>query len=1319
MIKSFAITPAAPAGMTFNTTTGALSGTPTSVAAATTFTITATGISGVTATKTFTFAVVNAASYTIGTTGPSGGKIFYVSTTGFPCGPTMADTCNYLEAAPNTWSGGTEDPKIPWSGNTTTAIGAGAQATGIGTGYKNTLAIVAQDATANRAATAARAYNGGGNSDWYLGSYDEMNLLYLAYVKDSTLGIKPGVETYWTSTEYDARYAWDLLFTLGRFGNGGLKANAGSSVRPIRAFGGPTPALATPLFTLSKTSETATVNTAATGFTVTSTGGAITSFAISPAAPAGMTFNTTTGALSGTPTATSAATTFTITGSNATGTYSQTFALTVIVAPTYTVGATGPGGGKIFYVSTTGFGCGPTTADICNYLEAAPNTWSGGTEDPKLPWSTITTSTVGPNAQNPGLGLGYQSTLAMVAKDPTPNMAGTAVRAYNGGGKSDWFLGSYDEMNLLYLANLADPTYGIKPGVETYWTSTEYDMRYSWDLLFTLGRFGNGGVKTNAGSSVRPIRAFGGATPTLATPNFTLSANSESVGAGAAATGFTVNSTGGAIASFSISPAAPAGMTFSTTTGAFSGTPTTVAAATVYYITGSNATGSFTRKFTLTVTLGTPVIALSAASETRTVNTAATGFTVTSTGGTVTSYSISPAAPAGMTFNTTTGAFSGTPTSIAAATVYTVTATNASGTATKTFTFAVVVAAPAFTLSSTSETRMVNTLATGFTVNSTGGAITSFSISPAAPAGMTFNTTTGAFSGTPTTAQLDTVYTITGTNASGSSSKTFTFTVPVALPAFTLSSSSETATATIAATGFTVNSTGGQIASFSISPAAPAGMTFNTTTGALSGTPTSAAAATTYTITGTNISGTASKTFVFTVKAYVAYNVGSTGPTGGIIFYASATGFPCGPTLSDTCNYLEAAPSNWFGAGADTKRVWSSITTASSGAFGPAKTLGSGYKNSLAIIAFDSTVGIAAQAARAYAPTVGGITYNDWYLPAIDELNLMYTKRYVIGGFIPDRYWSSSDNGPVYAWASGFDDAGALSLSTTYQEKNGMYIRPIRAFAGPVASLAAPAFTLSATSETVAQSVAAVGFTVVNTGGDVASYAISPAAPAGMTFDTTTGKFYGTPSTSAAATTFTITATNTAGSATRTFSFTVTAPATCAQGGICVVGDIGPGGGRVFYVNASGFACGTTLAATCKYLEAAPNTWNGGTSEPLLVWSNSRTAVGSNAMGSAIGTGAKNTYWINTNDTANIAAKAVAAYRGGGKSDWYLPSTDEMSALYTNRTNQNTVANLFQPYWTSTETTADLVVTVDFAASGYVGTTDKRYSMPTRAIRAF
>jgi len=89
-------------------------------------------------------------------------------------------------------------------------------------------------------------------------------------------------------------------------------------------------------------------------------------------------------------------------------------------------------------------------------------------------------------------------------------------------------------------------------------------------------------------------------------------------------------------------------------------------------------------------------------------------------------------------------------------------------------------AAPAFTLSSSSETRTVNTAATGFTINSTGGTIASFAISPSSPAGMSFNTTTGAFTGTPTSVASATAYTITATNASGSATRTFTLTVSAA-----------------------------------------------------------------------------------------------------------------------------------------------------------------------------------------------------------------------------------------------------------------------------------------------------------------------------------------------------------------------------------------------------------------------------------------------------------------------------------------------------------------------------------------------------------
>jgi hypothetical protein len=87
---------------------------------------------------------------------------------------------------------------------------------------------------------------------------------------------------------------------------------------------------------------------------------------------------------------------------------------------------------------------------------------------------------------------------------------------------------------------------------------------------------------------------------------------------------------------------------------------------------------------------------------------------------------------------------------------------------------------PAFTLSASSESKTVNTVATGFTSNSTGGAIASFSIN-ATPAGMSFNTTTGSLTGTPSTVASATTYTITGTNTSGSTTQTFSLTVTAAL----------------------------------------------------------------------------------------------------------------------------------------------------------------------------------------------------------------------------------------------------------------------------------------------------------------------------------------------------------------------------------------------------------------------------------------------------------------------------------------------------------------------------------------------------------
>ena len=52
---------------------------------------------------------------------------------------------------------------------------------------------------------------------------------------------------------------------------------------------------------------------------------------------------------------------------------------------------------------------------------------------------------------------------------------------------------------------------------------------------------------------------------------------------------------------------------------------------------------------------------------------------------------------------------------------------------------------------------------------------------------------------------------------------------------------------------------------------------------------------------------------------------------------------------------------------------------------------------------------------------------------------------------------------------------------------------------------------------------------------------------------------------------------------------------TCAEGGTCVVGDIGPGGGIIFYVSRLNFTSTSSNCNTeCKYLEVAPSGWNGG-----------------------------------------------------------------------------------------------------------------------------
>ena len=84
---------------------------------------------------------------------------------------------------------------------------------------------------------------------------------------------------------------------------------------------------------------------------------------------------------------------------------------------------------------------------------------------------------------------------------------------------------------------------------------------------------------------------------------------------------------------------------------------------------------------------------------------------------------------------------------------------------------------PIFTLSTTSETASAGSAVTGYVITSSGGAIDSYSISPAVSNGLSFDASTGLISGTPITTASNVIFTITGINSSGTTSATYSLTV--------------------------------------------------------------------------------------------------------------------------------------------------------------------------------------------------------------------------------------------------------------------------------------------------------------------------------------------------------------------------------------------------------------------------------------------------------------------------------------------------------------------------------------------------------------
>lgn len=217
--------------------------------------------------------------------------------------------------------------------------------------------------------------------------------------------------------------------------------------------------------------------------------------------------------------------------------------------------------------------------------------------------------------------------------------------------------------------------------------------------------------------------------------------------------------------------------------------------------------------------------------------------------------------PAGVTINTSTGLISGTPTAAGTSTV-TLSATNSGGTGNATLSLTIAPSTPAPAI--TSATTASGKVGTAFSYQITASnSPTSYGVT-GLPAGLSVNTATGLISGTPTTAGISTV-TLSASNSGGTGSATLALSVASSTSSAPAITSAASASGKIG-TAFSYQITASNSPTSYGATGLPAGLSVNTSSGLISGTPT-AAGTSTVTLSASNSGGIGSATLKLTVTS--------------------------------------------------------------------------------------------------------------------------------------------------------------------------------------------------------------------------------------------------------------------------------------------------------------------------------------------------------------------------------------------------------------------------------------------------------------------
>lgn len=299
---------------------------------------------------------------------------------------------------------------------------------------------------------------------------------------------------------------------------------------------------------------------------------------------------------------------------------------------------------------------------------------------------------------------------------------------------------------------------------------------------------------------------------------------------------------------YDVTPDLPVGITLDSTTGAISGSSDDVVAETVYTLMAvdskGGALGTDTTQFTLAIEerdalrTSMPNVAGKLYSDLGAITPVSTNAI-----GTVT-YTLSPTLPSGLVFDPTTGVITGTPETVLSVQQFTLTATDskggALGTATANFTLTVADrAALEFVTDGAQTVLLAEPYSLALAVkNVVGNTVTWTEVSGTLPDGLTFDAVSGTISGTATTYDERTTFTVKAADDFGGEVTTsFVFAVGIAAGDLTITASGGTTRVdeAFAITSPTTSDTIGTV-TWSLS-AGSTGLSIDPATGEISGTP--------------------------------------------------------------------------------------------------------------------------------------------------------------------------------------------------------------------------------------------------------------------------------------------------------------------------------------------------------------------------------------------------------------------------------------------------------------------------------------------------